>query len=318
MSDDLIFIDEPASAAALQGTWPLAIVDDDPEVHSVTELALSDFRFGGRGLTFLHAYSGEEAQAMLRAHPEVALVLLDVVMETERAGLKVVEFVRNELKNHFIRIILRTGEPGQAPELDVITRYDINDYKNKTELTRTRLFTTVYTGLTTYRDLVALEANRRGLEKVIEASAHIFEMRSMAQFTQGVLEQLSALLFLGHDSVMVHCSGVAAEGQGALRIVAATGSYAPLLGHDARAVLPSLVIERIEAARTSDSLVYGTDYFVRDQKNGDELIFYIGADVPLSVPDRRLVDLFCQNAAIAHRNIRLLQNLVGGRPTTHD
>lgn len=312
MNEELTFADEPAPATTLQRCWPLLIVDDDTEVHSVTELALSDFHFAGRSLKFLHAYSGEEAKAMLRAHPEVALVLLDVVMESERAGLQVVEFVRNELDNHFTRIVLRTGEPGQAPELDVITRYDINDYKNKTELTRTRLFTTVYTGLATYRDLVALDANRRGLEKVIEASAHIFEMRSMAQFTQGVLEQLSALLFLGQDAVMVHCSGVAAEGRGTLRIIAATGSFARLLGLDARGALPDQVIARIEAARTSDALVYGPDYFIRDQHNGDELIFYVGADAPLSVPDRRLVELFCQNVSIAHRNLHLLQSLVGG------
>ena len=314
MNDELTFADEPAAATSVLHAWQLLIVDDDVEVHTVTELALSDFRFAGRSLQFLHAYSGEEAQQLLRAHPEIALVLLDVVMEHERAGLQVVEFVRNELNNRFTRIVLRTGEPGQAPEIDVITRYDINDYKNKTELTRTRLFTTVYTGLATYRDLVALDAHRRGLEKVIEASAHIFEMRSMAQFTQGVLEQLSALLFLGQDSVMVHCSGVAAEELGTLRIVAATGSFATLLGHDARASLPAEVLGRIEAARRAQTNVYGHDYFVRDQKNGDELVFYIGADAPMSVPDRRLIELFCENVAIAHRNLGFLQKLVGGVP----
>lgn len=313
-TEELVFAEEPASPSTLQSAWPLLIVDDDPEVHSVTELALEDFRFAGRGLQFLHAYTGAEAQLLLREHPDIALVLLDVVMESERAGLQVVEFVRNDLKNRFTRIVLRTGEPGQAPEIDVITRYDINDYKNKTELTRTRLFTTVYTGLATYRDLVALETHRRGLEKVIEASAQIFEQRSMAHFTQGVLEQLSALLFLGQDSVMVHCSGVAAEQAGELRIVAATGHYAPLLGHDARTALPETVLQRIDAARRGESMVYGPDYFVRGQRNGDELVFYIGADAPLSVPDRHLIELFCTNVAIAHRNVHFLQNLVRGQP----
>lgn len=313
MNEELSFVlDEAAAVMPLQATWTLLIVDDDREVHTVTELALSDFRFAGRGLDFLHAYSGEEAKCVLREHPETALVLLDVVMESERAGLDVVEYVRTELQNRFVRIVLRTGQPGQAPELDVITRYDINDYKNKTELTRTRLFTTVYTGLATYRDLVALDANRRGLEKVIEASARIFEMRSMSRFTQGVLEQLGALLFFGQSSVMVHCSGVAAEERDVLRIVAATGTYAGLLGRDARAVLPQAVVDRIEAARTAETSLFGPDYFVRDQKNGEELIFYVGADAPLSVPDRRLVELFCRNVAIAHRNLRTLQSLVGG------
>ena len=311
MSEELQFKDEPEDMPEADvPTWTVLIVDDEPEIHAVTEMALSDFAFSGRGLKFLHAHSAREAKDVLAREADIALVLLDVVMENERAGLDVVEYVRDELKNPFVRIVLRTGQPGQAPELEVIRRYDINDYKNKTELTRTRLFTTVYTGLATYRDLVALDANRRGLEKVIEASAHIFELRSMDRFTQGVLEQLSALLFLQRDSVVVHTSGVAAEQNGVLRIVAATGTYAGLLGRDAREALPPQVVERIDSARRSDSVTYGHDYFVRDQRNDDELIFYVSADAPLSIPDRRLVDLFCQNVSIAHRNLRFLQRLV--------
>jgi len=312
MSEELKFRDEPdeATTASLP-TWTILIVDDEREVHAVTEMALSDFEFSGRRLKFLHAYSAKEAKHVLARETDIALVLLDVVMENDHAGLDVVEYVRDELKNPFVRIVLRTGQPGQAPELEVITRYDINDYKNKTELTRTRLFTTVYTSLATYRDLVALDANRRGLEKVIEASAHIFELRSMDRFTQGVLEQLSALLFLQRDSVVVHTSGVAAEQNGVLRIVAATGNYAELLGRDARTALPQQVVERIDAARRSEAVTYGHDYFVRDQKNDDELIFYVSADAPLSIPDRRLIDLFCQNVSIAHRNLRFLQRLIG-------
>jgi len=42
-------------------------------------------------------------------------VLLDVIMETDQAGLDLVEFIRDTLKNETVRIILRTGQPGQAP-----------------------------------------------------------------------------------------------------------------------------------------------------------------------------------------------------------
>ena len=311
MNEDLVFRDEPnIETAAAPLNWIVLIVDDEREVHTVTEMALSDFQFQGRHLHFLHAYSAKEAKAMLSEQTNIALILLDVVMETDNAGLSVVEYVRNELKNNFVRIILRTGQPGQAPELEVISRYDINDYKNKTELTRTRLFTTVHTSLATYRDLIALDAHRRGLEKVIEASAHIFEMRSMSHFTQGVLEQLAALLFLGNDAVIIHPSGIAAEDKAILKIMAATGAYSPLLGQDARAVLPGRVVARIVETRKTDQAIYGPDYFARHQCNGAELIFYIDAEAPVSVPDRRLVDLFCQNVSIAYKNMTLLQKLV--------
>lgn len=127
MSDTLVFADEsaPASAAARR-PWSLLIVDDEREVHAVTTLALDDFKLCGRGLRFLHAYSAREAREILAAQPDIAVVLLDVVMESDSAGLEVVEYVRNVLHNRFIRVILRTGQPGQAPELEVIRRYDIN------------------------------------------------------------------------------------------------------------------------------------------------------------------------------------------------
>ena len=304
MTNEITFAAEPAGPHTRRKPWTLLIVDDEQEVHAVTALALSEFSFAGKGLRFLHAYSGAEAKRRLAQHPEIALMLLDVVMETARAGLDVVEYVRNELHNPFIRIVLRTGQPGQAPELEVITRYDINDYKHKTELTRERLFTTVFTGLSTYRDLVALDAQRRGLEKVIEATAQILELRSLEHFAQGVLEQLAALLFLERGAVMVHASGVATAGNlERLNIIAGTGAFELLAGHDAREALPAAVLQLILAALAAKKTQFGPDYFTGYEH---EMIFYIGTDAPISPPDQRLVELFLRNVGIARENLRRL------------
>jgi CheY-like chemotaxis protein len=307
MTDELKFADEATPAPGRpRNAWTVLIVDDDPEVHTVTALALEGFRFAGRCLHFLHARTGSEAMELLRQHPETAIVLLDVVMETEHAGLEVVEFVRNELMNKFVRIILRTGQPGQAPELDVITRYDINDYKYKTELTRERLFTTVYTALSTYRDLVALDHNRHGLEKIIDATPHLFTLDSMDQLAQGVLEQLIALLFLEEDSVLLHASGVAANaGKAEMRIVAATGAFASKVGAEAHAALPPEVVERIEAARTSHKPIFSNHYYAGAQNGsaGTQWVFYVTADVPLREPDRHLIELFCRNVSLAREHV---------------
>ena len=305
-NDELKFAAEsPAPGAPpARPPWILLVVDDEQEIHSVTTLALGEFSFCGRSLQFMHAYSAAEARRVLAAHPEIALVLLDVVMETDRAGLDVVEYVRNELHNTFVRIVLRTGQPGQAPELEVITRYDINDYKHKTELTRERLFTTVYTGLSTYRDLMALDAQRRGLEKVIEATAQILELRSLERFAQGVLEQLAALLFLERGAVMVRASGVATSGTcEELSIIAGTGAFEALAGQNARQVLPADVVTRIQAACDARATLYGPTYFTGYEH---ELLFYIAADTPISPPDRRLIELFLRNVGIARDNLRLL------------
>lgn len=310
MTDDLRFRDEELGAGPARQAWSLLVVDDDPEVHAVTTLALSDFTFAGRPLHFLHANSAAEARTLLEQRNDIALVLLDVVMESDHAGLDLVKYIRNQLHNSFVRIVLRTGQPGQAPELEVIQRFDINDYKYKTELTRERLFTTVYTSLSTYRDLMALDANRRGLEKVIEASAHIFELRSMEHFAQGVLEQLVALLFLDCDAVMLHVSGVAAKGNTTrLHLVAGMGAYRNVVGQDAAGTLPELVLERIRTALQETGPHAGEHYFVAHKTDaaGDELAFYLDAGVPVPAPDRRLLELFCQNVMIARENVRLLQ-----------
>jgi CheY-like chemotaxis protein len=316
MSDTLEFASEAAAPEAPpRRPWTLLIVDDDQEVHAVTMLALDDFRLCGRELRFLHAYSAREAREMLALEQDVALVLLDVVMESDNAGLEVVEYVRNVLHNRFIRIVLRTGQPGQAPELEVIRRYDINGYNHKTELTREKLHTTVYTSLSAYRDLMALEANRRGLEKIIDSTARLFEADSIARFAQGVLEQLIALLFVESDAVMVSTSGLAAASQRIaeeLRIVAATGAFESCVGHDARETLPEALVRRILAARNAVGLLYGEDYIVGYQSAHQELVFYVSADGPLSLTDRHLLEMFYRNVGIAYRNLQRVAALARG------
>jgi len=135
--------------------WKVLIVDDDAAVHQVTKMVMSGFQFDGKPVEFISAYSGEEACRLVADIDDLALILLDVVMETDHAGLEAARYIRQELNNHTTRIVLRTGQPGQAPEDDVIRNYDINDYKDKTELTKTKLVTLFYSALRSYRDIAA-------------------------------------------------------------------------------------------------------------------------------------------------------------------
>src|SRR5216683_2837421 len=122
--DDTGAIPEDSSARK----WKIAVIDDDQAVHEGTRFALSDYTLNGQGLEILSAYSAAEGRTLMRGHPDIAAVLLDVIMETDVAGLELVEYIRSEIKNETVRIILRTGQPGQAPERRVIVQYDINDY----------------------------------------------------------------------------------------------------------------------------------------------------------------------------------------------
>ncbi len=285
--------------------WHLLVVDDDSEVHNVTRLALSGFQFAGRPLAIHSAYSGREAQQFMAENINTAAILLDVVMENDTAGLDCVRYIREELKNSFVRIVLRTGQPGQAPEYDVITQYDINDYKEKTELTRQKLFTCVYTSLSCYRDLVALEKNRRGLLRVIEASSDLFRISSLDQFAQGVIEQLSALMYMDQDFLVVRTSGVALEeGCGDFQIVASTGKFEGMnSGSELFGVHPE-VRQRIDESLSRGENRYGQDYVVALYNKS---VLYIAGDKPLEVPDVSLVELFAKNVAIAYEKLVLIE-----------
>ena len=148
--------------------WKILIADDDLDVHATTKLALRDVVFRNRPLQFIDAYSASEALGCMQEHPDVAVAFLDVVMETDSAGLNVVRKIR-ESGFGMVRLIIRTGYPGQAPERDVIVNYDIHDYKEKSGLSAQKLFTSLISALRSYEDLVALEKHRRGLMAVLES-----------------------------------------------------------------------------------------------------------------------------------------------------
>jgi len=230
LRDDIVFAAEDIVIAPGRGLtpWKLLIVDDEEDVHSITRMVLDGFEFESGRLEFLSAFSAAEGRKVMAANPDVAVMLLDVVMETPHAGLELARYVREELGNPLVRIILRTGQPGQAPEREVITRYDINDYKSKAELTAQKLFTAVTTGIRSFRDLRAIDRSRQGLEDIIAASADLFQANSLELFARGVLTQMTSLLRLEDSSMYLGAaSGFAARDRhDDFVIVAGTGDFA--------------------------------------------------------------------------------------------
>ncbi len=181
--NELFLCDEEAQDSAVVATdlldnkapWNILIVDDDVDVHVVTKFALRDVRYQRRPLNFLHAYSGKEGFNVLRDHPDVACVLLDVVMENDHAGLDLARQIRGELNNQLVRIVLRTGQSGQALEQSIIVDYDVNDYRTKSELTSQKLFTTVISALRAYESLLTASLSINALTR---SQAKIKELRT--------------------------------------------------------------------------------------------------------------------------------------------
>jgi len=309
--------DAPDCGPPTSGTpWKIIIADDDDAVHGISKMVLRDFRFEGRYLHFLSAHSAEATRRLVAEHGDAAILLLDVVMETESAGLDVVRYVRDVLRNRFVRIILRTGQPGQAPESWVVVNYDINDYKEKTELTAQKLVTTVISALRAYRDIQTIERSRRGLEQIIAASRNLFEPQSLSQFSRGVLEQLTALLHLGADSVYLKSAGFSAEREGEqesreFRILAGTGAYEHAVGRLMSEAVPGAVSRRLMQAREDGrTLVDDNDFagYFRSSNLAENLI-YLHTRRMLNEVDADLLQLFATNVGSAFDNVYLNDEL---------
>ena len=126
LSDFSAAVSAPEPAQYLPAVIRLLVADDDESVLQVTRLILSRFQYQGRCLEILEARSAAEVRQQLQDHPDIAILLLDVVMESDDAGLQLVDYIRHQLSNHRMRILLRTGQAGYAPERQVVQDYDIS------------------------------------------------------------------------------------------------------------------------------------------------------------------------------------------------
>ena len=310
--DDIVELIEDTRSApsADEGRrWKIAIIDDEPAVHEGTRFALSDYQLNGQGLEILSAYSAAEGRELMRRHPDVAVVLLDVIMETDTAGLELVEFIRSELKNETVRIILRTGQPGQAPERRVIVDYVLKDYNAKTELTPAKLFNAVTAALRCHQQLQRMVETRRGLEIIIEAASALFDFKSMQRLAEGVLTQIASLL-------NVDCAGIlvlreAEDTRETFSVLAGSGCYSRFIGADASQILDQDLRRLVEEAfvrRKHEFSPRRSVLYIRTL-SGREVVVVLEAARHLSDTDRALVEIFCSRLSIAFDNVILYEQL---------
>lgn len=284
--------------------FTVLIVDDESEVHKVTDLTLKRFRFDGLRIRFLHAYSAKEAKQLFIDNEDIALALVDVVMETDHAGLDLVHEVRNELGNHLVRLVLRTGQPGQAPEHEVIERYDINDYKEKTELTSQKLKTLMYSGLRSYRDIQTIDMHRKGLKQVVESTSKMLKSNSMNEFATAVLKEIMNLLQIGSSAV--YCTTYSEiGGNRERRVLAATGSLETAITADETPGLPETVEKLFDQALQEQQSVYGEDGYVfyTETDNGYQNLLYIDTNGTLTEAQQELLDIYCFNVALTYTGL---------------
>ncbi|MEO7013440.1 MAG: DUF3369 domain-containing protein, partial [Dokdonella sp.] len=222
-----------------------------------------------------------------------------------------VRTIRGKLDNQFVRIVLRTGQPGQAPEHEVVAAYDINDYKEKTELTAQKLSTTLYAALRAYRDMRTIEASRRGLEFVIKASSEVFSHHQPQHFASMVLDKLSELI--GVEAGVLCCRIPRPNGEQPehFEVAAASGEYTRYLAGNAKEKLPALMVQSLQLALTEKRHVFSGDHYVLHFSDSDaaEALMFVGESHRLDEHAQRLMQVFCSNVAIAYENLHLNQEL---------
>lgn len=304
--DDLVFLGETAlQARASRSGWSILIVDDDADVHSTTTFALAGLEVQDRPLEFLHAHSAQAARALLAREPGIAVILLDVVMEQPDAGLHLVRYIRETLGMLDVRIILRTGQPGYTPEMEAIRDLDINDYRTKSELTRTKLYTTVAAAVRAYQQLHALGVGRAGLERIVHAGTELMRLHGARDVARSVLRQACALLGQHADGVLC------ARDPLGLRVLGAAGGALHLEGqllgpqHDAQlagAASRALADRRAAFGATCLAL-----YF--PGKSGRDFTAAIPLAQPVGEGNQRLLHVFASVVGVSLDNVELLGRL---------
>lgn len=295
-----------------QNAWKIAIIDDEQQVHAVTQMVLKNTRVDDKPLEFLNAYSAAEGLRLFRDHPDIALAFIDVIMETDDAGLQLIHKIRNELDNHFTRIVLRTGQPGSSPEETVIRHYDINDYKSKTELTDTKLKTCVYSSIRSYRDIMTIESSKKNIQRVISASDSVLRSKTLHEFGNAMLDHTLQLLNITTAEMYLVSQHQDLFGDTELMLLAATGDNINIRNHWDTDIVPADVEQTIlgalaEKKSLTEGNVFVGYYHTDDTTKNVLYARFHEANTPMQ---DEILKLFAANITLVFQNLNSRENVL--------
>ncbi|WP_230408690.1 bifunctional diguanylate cyclase/phosphodiesterase [Undibacterium flavidum] len=330
--DTLLFIEDDieliqAEPVGDQNSWNILIIDDDPDVHSATMFALQGLKIQHRNLHFLHAYTTAEARQILIHQENIAVILLDVVMEKDDTGLQLVAYIRETLGLSDVRIILRTGQAGYAPEMDAIRDFDINDYKSKTELTQAKLFTAVTSAVRSYDQIKIISSSKVGLEIIIGASGLLMTTSNLNDFAKLLLDYVFELLGTVSNAFVCTSNFTAIPNSAnidfapGLRVIASTDQYVDWLEKPFVLVADKLEQQLVQKAQFEQRHVFDEEQTVLYLSNlaGATLAIYLDCGLVNEPNKMRVLKLFCSNASVCLDNVMLnskMHNLAFYDPLT--
>lgn len=292
--------------------WTLLLVDDEEDVLEVSKLVLEDMQFEGRPLRILTAQSGRAARDIFEAEADIAVAFIDVVMETEHAGLDLVKHVRENLGNHQTRLILRTGNPGAAPQHEIVRHLEIDDYKEKTDLTADRLETSVLTSLRGYRNLKARLRMERGLEQMIEASAALHSNISTIDFLRTALMQIAAIVQVELDNEEIRGAMVIQRQDNELQVLVGLMGYEHAEGIAKAASMPVGLMEELRTLAEPEGIhqVASGVVFTISVHHSEIYHFWVGAPYQLPLDAVRMLRFFLGKLSASLSNSMLRRELL--------
>ena len=319
-NDLFVFTAEPAANGepiAAAKRFKVLSVEDDPHYQASLVNSLKGITYEGAPIEVLTATSALEASYLLSSDNDICLVLLDVVMEDDDAGLRLVNVVRDVIGNAAIRIVLLTGQPGMAPQRDVMAQYDINEYWNKADLTGDKLSSVVASNLRTYRLVSDLQAARKGLQMLVDASRALTDKRDLKRFSNSVLEHIGKLISV--DAKLICLSLGEQESLVQSQVVAASREYAAYVGKSNRltagllAMVSDGVNKAMEEALDRRSHYFGAELSVLyfDNQDLDEGQYLVVVEASLKDKEDLvyLLQAYSENIQTGFSNIALINRL---------
>lgn len=285
--------------------WKILVVDDDPDVHRATAYSLKDVRIFDRQLDLIFASTVEEALARSAETDDISVAVIDVVMETADAGLNLVKALRKR-DLYDTRLILRTGFPGYAPELSVVTDYEIDGYFTKEELTRTRLISLLTTAIRAYDNIRLMSRSREGLELIVGSARQLFKRNDLEMFAEGVLTQVAALLRVSTSGLVSGCNA----GDRDMRIITGIGRFAGQQGRKLAEVDSHLQSMSLSNAKIDEPFHQGDYLGMRFETDFGALLFAaLESDRVVKQPELDLLRLFSSNISVGFENLSLIEAL---------
>ncbi len=325
MNNDALFsfaeeTDPPSLHSDLNSEWVILSVEDDPGYQQSLSLGLKGLIVNNAPIRLLTANSAAQAAKVIAENENISVILLDVVMEHDDAGLFLVNTIRNVIGNELVRIVLLTGQPGLAPRFDTMRDFDVDEYWNKVDLTAEKLRSVVTSNVKTWDSLHELAVAKRGLQMIVDASRSITARQEIHSFSDTVLQEITRIIEVEERGGVACIHYPQSMSVNYSPIVATSGEFAQRKATSLNELLGTLdkgemqqLHHCIECAVTEQEHQFNGQwtvlYFSTQDVDNRRYLIIVKSVAALQISHITLLMVFSQNIGNGFTNLALLNKL---------